>query len=127
MQVANEKIINQLSGAATNKKERKCTLILLDVECTPLYGNHPISLTPRPCIPYVRKFLPEVSPISPMHDAIGENFFRECFCTVKFLTHLYTHTYAHSNSQVPPTTFWKVTHNWQNFCPNTKHEHWRKF
>ena len=80
MQVANEKIINQLSGAATNKKERKCTLILLDVECTPLYGNHPISLTPRPYIPYVRKFSPgEVSPISPMHDAIGKKFFREFF------------------------------------------------
>ena len=49
----------------------------------------------------------------------GENFANACcwrkiflriFCTVKILTHSCVHTYAHSNSQSPPTSCCKVTH-----------------
>ena len=61
-------------------------------------------------IPYMRKFSP------------GEHFcqFRQCMPLAKvfsanflhsenFDTFVHAHTYAHSNSQAPPTTSWKVT------------------
>ena len=66
--------------------------------------GYEILIMPAIRLPYTRKFLS------------GENFANftnvchwQNFCTVKILTHSHAHTYAHSSSQAPPTTSWKVT------------------